>query len=119
MHLDQIAEETSSLIKFLLEVEKEPSTRHTHYFKDYRRKFFAFYKGIYNSSSNGNFIERLRSTGYQSSEFREALEIVISNLRKIGFHNVQPLELGVLRASEDSDDAIKIMADVHAYFQGM
>jgi hypothetical protein len=107
MHLDQIAEETSSPIKFLLEVEKEPSTRHAHYFKDYRQKFFAFYKGIYNSSSNGNFIESLRSTGYQSSEFREALEIVISNLRKIGFHNVQPLE------------AIKIMADVRAYFQGM
>lgn len=119
MHLDRIAQETSSLIKFLLEVEKEPSTRHTHYFKDYRRKFFAFYKGIYNSSSNSNFIGRLRSTGYQSSEFREALETVISNLRKIGFHNVQPIELAVLRASEDSDDAIKIMADVRAYFQGM
>lgn len=43
MHLDQRAEETSGLIKFLLEVEKEPSTRHTHYLKDYRRKFFAFY----------------------------------------------------------------------------
>jgi len=74
---------------------------------------------MYNSSSNSNFIERLRSTGYQSSEFRVALEAVISNLCKIGFHNVQPLELAVLRASEDSDDAIKIMADVRAYFQGM
>jgi hypothetical protein len=119
MHLERVSQGTSSLIKFLLEVEKEPSTRYTHYFKDYRRKFFAFYKGIYNSSSNSNFIERLRSTRYQSSEFREALEIVISNLRKIGFHNVQPLELAVLRASEDSDDVIKIMADVRAYFQGM
>lgn len=119
MHLNQIAEKTSGLIMFLLEVEKEPSTRHTHYFKDYRRKFFAFYKGIYNSSSNSNFIDRLRNTGSQSSEFREALETVISNLRRIGFPNVQPLELAVLRASEDSDDAIKIMADVRAYFQGM
>jgi hypothetical protein len=119
MHLDQRAEETSSLIKFLLDVEKEPSTRHTHYFKGYRRQFFTFYKGIYSRSSNSNFIERLRSTGHQSSEFKVALENVISNLRKIGFHNVRPLELAVLRASEDSDDAIKIMADVRAYFQGM
>jgi hypothetical protein len=31
---------------------------------------------------------------------------------------MQPLELAVLRASEDSDDAIKIMADVRVYFQG-
>lgn len=65
MHLDQRAEDTSGLIRFLLEVEKEPSTRHTHYLKDYRRKFFALYKGMYNSSSNSNFIESLRSTGNQ------------------------------------------------------
>ena len=42
------------------------------------------------------------------------------NLPKIGFRNVKPLELVVLlRASEDTDDALKIMADVRAYFQGM
>jgi hypothetical protein len=79
MHFDQCAEETSSLFKLLLQFEKEPSTRHTHYFKNYRPKFIAFYKGIYNSSSNSNFIERLRGTGYPSSEFREAVEIVIFN----------------------------------------
>jgi hypothetical protein len=103
-------------LKSLPDVEKEPSTWNTHYFNDYRRQFFTLYKGIYNRIS---FIGRLRSAGYQSSEFKVALEKVISNLRKIGFHNVQPLELAVLRASEDSDDAIKIMADVRAYFQGM
>lgn len=110
------SEETSSLIKFLLEVEKEPSTRYPHHFKDYCRKFFAFYKGIYNSSSNSDFIERLRSTGYQSSEFRIAVETVISNLHIIGFHKVQPFELAVLRASEDADGAIKTMADGRAYY---
>ena len=42
------------------------------------------------------------------------------NLPKIGFRSVKPLELIVLlRASEDTDDALKIMADVRAYFQGM
>jgi len=119
MHLDERAKETSSLIKLLLEVEKEPSTRHTYYFKDYRRKFFVFYKGIFNGNANNDFIARLQRLRYQSSEFTIALESIISNLRYIGFHNVQPLELAVLRASEDSDDAIKIMADVRAYFQGM
>ena len=119
MHVNQRAEETSSLIKFLLEAEKEPSTQHTHYFKGYRCEYFSFYKGIYNSSSNSDFIERLRSTGDQSSEFRIAVETVISNLRIIGFHNVQPLELAVLRASDDVDGAIKVMADGRAYLQGM
>ena len=120
-HLDQRAKETSSLIRLLLEVEKEPSTLHTHYFKDYRRKIFAFYKGIFNGNMNGDFIGRLQSPLLQSSEFTITLESILSNLRKIGFHNVRPLELAVLRASvdSDSDDAIKIMADVRAYFQGM
>ena len=118
-HLDQCAEGTSSLIKFLLEVEKEPSTKNVHYFKDYHRKIFAFYKGIFNSGSNSDFVERLQRRTPQSSEFTRALDNIIANLHNIGFHDVKPLELAVLQASEDSDDAIKIMADVRAYFQGM
>jgi hypothetical protein len=39
MHLDQCAEETSSLIKLLLQFEKEPSTRHTHTSKTIARSF--------------------------------------------------------------------------------
>lgn len=57
---------------------------------------------------------------YQSTEFSRALDIIMLNLPKIGFRNVRALELAVLfRASEDTDDALKIMADVRAYFQGM
>ena len=121
MHLDRRAKKTSSLISILLEVEKEPSTQHTHYFKDYRRKFSAFYKGIFSGNANSNFIGRLQGTTLRSSEFTLALEDILLNLHKIGFHNVRPLELAVLRASvdSDSDDAIKIMADVRGYFQGM
>jgi hypothetical protein len=43
----------------------------------------------------------------------------MSNLPRIGFHAVNPVDLVALQASEDSDDALKIMADVRAYFQGM
>ena len=117
-HLNQCAEETSALIKFLLQVEKEPSTKNVHYFKDYRRNFFAVYKGIFNSGSNNDFVERVQRRIDQSPEFIQALGIIIANLPKIGFHDVKPLELTVLQASEDADDAIKIMADVRAYFQG-
>ena len=55
---------------------------------------------------------------YQSSGFTQALEIIMLNLRKIGFRNVTPLELAVLQASDDADDALRIMANVRAYFQG-
>lgn len=92
--------------------------KNVHYFKDYRRNFFAVYKGIFNSGSNNDFVERVQRRIDQSPEFTEALGIIIANLPKIGFHDVKPLELTVLHASEDADDAIKIMADVRAYFQG-
>jgi len=95
-----------------------PSTKNTHYFQDYRQKFFAFYKGIFNSDSNNNFIETLQDPTTQFSEFSKALGTILSNLPKIGFNDVHPLDLAILQRSEDSDDAIKIMADVRAYFQG-
>jgi len=97
----------------------EPSTRNTNYFKDYHRKFLAFYKGLFHKDSNDYFVERVQGRMGQSSEFTKALETIMSNLSKIGFNNVTPLELGVLQTSEGSNGALKIMADVRAYFQGM
>ncbi|KAI0002260.1 hypothetical protein BJV74DRAFT_882338 [Russula compacta] len=114
-YLDERAKETSTLVEFLLGVEKGPSTANAHYFKDYRRKFFAFDRGIFNSDSNSSFIERLQGRKHQSTEFSRALESVLLNLPRIGFRDVKPLELALLQVS--GDDAIKIMADVHADFQ--
>jgi len=118
-HLDQCSKETSNLIKLLLKVEMEPSTRNTSYFKDYHRKFLSFYKGLFHKDSNDSFVERVHGRMNQSTEFIRALDNIMSNLPKIGFNHVNPLELGILQASEESSDALKIMADVRAYFQGM
>jgi hypothetical protein len=119
-HLEQCCKEATKRIEFLLKVEGEPSTRNTSYFKDYRRKFLDFYSGVFHGESNVCFIDRIQRRTYQSTEFSRALDTIILNLPKIGFHNVKPLELAALfRASEDTDDALKIMADVRAYFQGM
>ena len=97
----------------------EPSTRNTNYLKDYQRKFFSHYKGLFHRDSNDYFVERVQGRMDQSTEFNRALDTIISNIPKIGFNHVTPLELGVLQASAESDDALKIMADVRAYFQGM
>ncbi|KAI0250045.1 P-loop containing nucleoside triphosphate hydrolase protein [Lactifluus subvellereus] len=116
-HLELCAKETSKRIEFLLQVEREPSTQNKHYFKDYRRKFLALYKGLFHTHSNDAFIERLQGRGSQSSQFNSALDGIIANLAKIGFRDVKPLELAALQSSEEADDALKIMADVRAYFQ--
>jgi len=118
--LEQCSKEATKRIEFLLKVEEEPSTRNTSYFKDYRRKFLNFYSGEFHGDNNDYFIDRIQGRMYQSRDFSKALNIILSNLPIIGFRNVKPFELAVLfRASEDTDDALKIMADVRAYFQGM
>jgi hypothetical protein len=76
------------------------------------------YSGIFHEDLNDHFIERVQGRNIQSQEFNRALDAIMLNLAKIGFRNVKPLELAVLQASEDSGDAVKIMADVRAYFQG-
>jgi len=97
----------------------EPSTRNTDYYKDYYRKFLSFYKGLFHKDSNSHYIERVQGRMNQPSEFTLALDAILLNLPKIGFRNVSALELAVLQASGDADDALKIMAGVRAYFQGM
>ena len=95
-HLNQCAEETLALIEFLLQVEKEPSTKNVYYFKDYRRNVFAFYKGIFNCGSNSDFVERVQRRADEPPGFIEALGIIIASLSKIGFHDVSLLQLTVL-----------------------
>jgi hypothetical protein len=57
---------------------------------------------------------------HQSTAFSRALGIIMSHLPEIGFRDVKPFQLASLfQTSEDTDDALKIMADVRAYFQGM
>lgn len=118
--LEQCSKETTKRIEFLLKVEEEPSTRNTNYFKDYRRKFFSFYSGLFHEDKNDHFIDRIQRRTSQSTEFSRALDTIMSHLPIIGFRDVKSLELTtLLQTSEDTDDALKIMADVRAYFQGM
>jgi hypothetical protein len=118
--LEQCSKEATKRIEFLLKVEEEPSTRNTNYFKDYRRKFLSFYSGLFNEDNNDHFIDRIQGRMSQSPEFSTALATIKSCLPRIGFRDVNSLELATLfQPSEDTDDALKIMADVRAYFQGM
>ncbi|KAI0262190.1 P-loop containing nucleoside triphosphate hydrolase protein [Gloeopeniophorella convolvens] len=116
-HLEQCAKETSKRIEFLLKVEGEPSVLDAHGFKNYQKNFLAFYEGQYIRASNGNFVDVLQGRGHRSEEFSNALRSVMANLPKLGFRNIDPLRLAGLQSSNDAGDALKIMADVRAYFQ--
>lgn len=89
-HLDQCSKETLKRIECLLKVEREPSTRNTDYFKNYRRKFLGLYSGLFHGDSNGHFIEYDQGRTDKSSEFSRALDTIMSNLPRIGFRNLKP-----------------------------
>ena len=50
-------------IKFLLQLEKERSTKNNHFFKDYRRQFLSFYNGLFQNISNYHVFEFSQAPG--------------------------------------------------------
>jgi hypothetical protein len=74
-------------IKFLLQIEKEPSMKNNHFFKDYRRKFLSFYKGRFYKPSNN---QNLRGSPKPQGE-------LCRTFPKITFHGVKPLDFASLQ----------------------
>lgn len=121
-HIRDCANEALRSIDFLLKVEGTPYTRNTHYLDDYRDKFLNYYKGIRQSAENNNLISKL-STGVpvdseSDGQFEEGLVKVLSGLSDMGIHGIQPLALARILPPALMEDAIAIMANVRAYFQG-
>ncbi|KIM62717.1 hypothetical protein SCLCIDRAFT_118891 [Scleroderma citrinum Foug A] len=111
-HLDVAAERTKERIRWILDLEGSPTTLNTHYFTDYRGKFFAYYKGVRdnNSLTTQNWktpVEPGKAAGVQK---------VISSLAEIGL-NARPEDLPKLLPADPMEAAIAIMASVRAYFQ--
>lgn len=121
-HIRDRANETLRNIDFLLKVEGTPYTRNTHYLDDYRDKFLNYYKGIRQSTENNNLISKLSAGVLPDSEpdgqFEGGLVKVLSGLSDMGIHGIQPLALARILPPALMEDAIAIMADVRAYFQG-
>jgi len=109
-------------ISFLMKTEKLPLTRNYHYYADSRSKFLSYYKGLLDPRKNNNFLQKLQDmrldvTGKAS--IQEPLNRILSGFVEIGFGKVEAVSLIRLQDPDPMDEAIEIMADVRAYFQGM
>ena len=104
-------ERTKERLEWLVELERRPNTSNNHYFCDYRDKFFGFYKGLRQRDKNPNVINHF------ASEPSEAEAKALSSLASLGF-TVSGPDLQRLLPSDEMEPALKIMAEIRAYFQG-
>jgi len=88
-----------------------------HYLADYKRKFIARYKAARQLHvGHSPELQKLVDGGYQnSSNMREA----VTNLKAMGLPLVNNYDLLRLLPGDPADDAIEIMAEVRAYYQGV
>ena len=111
-HLEEAASRTKEKIQWLLELEKNPTTLNTHYYSDYKDKFYAYYKVARDDSELGN---KLRDGGDFTFEF--SVNKVLSSLQEIGI-SAKKDDLPKLLPPDLKEAALNIMASVRAYFQG-
>ncbi|KAG7091490.1 hypothetical protein E1B28_010521 [Marasmius oreades] len=112
-HLRQRYEQTRDRLEWLVKLENRPCTSNMHYFADYRDKFFGFYKGLRQQDKNPELFKDCLKNPKQSIYLREAL----ASLTSLGFDSVKQSDLQKLLPGDEMDPALKIMAEVRAYFQ--
>jgi hypothetical protein len=117
-------ERAEERIAWLLALEDRPFSLNTHYLADYQDKFLAYYKGARERDRNAELTSAIQSyTPSASNTFGASspsgIAKVLTGLVEIGMHNVKPEDLAKLIPPDAMEPALRIMADVRAYFQGM
>jgi hypothetical protein len=128
-HLKKCFEKTEKRIDWFMELEGEPFTLNTHYFEDYRDKFLTHYTSARARHRNHVLmsaiddyspqqVPNLSPSAYSHQEPR-GLPKVLAGLAEVHITGVKPEDITKLLPSDGTAPALKIMADVRAYFQGM
>ena len=118
-YIAERAQDTRERIQWLLDLETRPRTLNDHYFRDYRDKFLAWYRGHRSQYNNIPLLQKLKKHGSKgASEFDENVRTILSAFSALDIHDVQPTDLAKVLPSDPYEAAINIMASVRAYFQG-
>lgn len=95
--------------------QEEPMTANEHYFEDYKAKYMTRYKKIRRKHTQHNGqLQTFMQGGFQGSEIMRG---AISNLRAMGLPGSEDALLQLL-PPDPIDNAIQIMAECRAYYQG-
>ncbi|TFY61378.1 hypothetical protein EVJ58_g4548 [Rhodofomes roseus] len=118
-HIAERAEATRERLNWLLALEERPRTLNDHYFRDYRDKFLAWYKGHRSQYNNIPLLQKLKkhNASQGSSEFDENVRAIMAAFSALDIHDVEPTDLAKVLPADPCEAAISIMASVRAYFQ--
>uniref|UniRef100_A0A0W0FU61 P-loop containing nucleoside triphosphate hydrolase protein n=1 Tax=Moniliophthora roreri TaxID=221103 RepID=A0A0W0FU61_MONRR len=104
-------EHTQKQLEWFVKLEARPSTLNTHYFTDYRDKFLGFYKGQRMQELHPDLMYDCLMDG-ASLKIQDAVSV----LTGLGI-DPKPVDLLRLLPPDEMEPALKIMAEVRAYFQ--
>jgi hypothetical protein len=113
-------------VKWLLALEAQPATLNTHYFCDYRDKFFSYYKAARDNDVNAGLMKaienytRSHNQGgmYETTSLPTGIANIMTGLRQVGVYSVRPEDLVKALPPDPMESALNIMADVRGYFHG-
>ena len=100
--------------------ERTPYTQSRHHFRHYRDEFIQLYQSIHRASLSPSPIILLLDQAVEAaiSEYEQPIALALSAISALGFKNVTTPDLLRLLSNDETTVALKIMADVRAYFQG-
>ncbi|KAI3605474.1 hypothetical protein WG66_005886 [Moniliophthora roreri] len=110
-HLRKRREDADNHISWLVNLEGRPYTSNTHYLCDYRDKFLGHYKGQRQQAKTPWLMHQCLVNGAGPE-----MQKVISALAAIGVE-AKPEDIQRLLPPDEMEPALKIMAEVRAYFQ--
>jgi len=103
-----------------IEIEsEEPTTSNEHYLSDYKAKYLARYRAERKVHSGSGANDRLRNFMNGTYDHNGNLENAISCLQQMGFpSDLKKEDFLRLLKPDTSEEALDIMAEVRAYYQG-
>ncbi|KAJ7152852.1 P-loop containing nucleoside triphosphate hydrolase protein [Mycena filopes] len=115
-YMNQRTEAAQTLITKFIALEKDgPMTLNEHYLADYRAKFLAHYRGTRENQQNPVLANAV--VGYKMQSTNTNIAQALSSLAAAGLPGLHAEDLVKLLPPDHMDPALKIMADVRAYFQ--
>ncbi|KAF9029016.1 hypothetical protein BDZ89DRAFT_1091905 [Hymenopellis radicata] len=124
-HLKDQLKKTIEKVTWLHSIEDLPFTLNNHYLSDYAHKFLARYTGYRQRNLYGNLaqLERyeppppLPQSEEHVGSSNHQINAVMTNLVALGFPAPKPVDLYHVLPPDELEIALRIMANVRAYFQ--
>jgi hypothetical protein len=119
-HIQTCAAAARSYIRWLLSLEDPLFTINLDNWANYRDQFYHYYKSVYNTTHTGGLGAIFHAFDLESAtqEFQDSMNGILRGLNTFGLSNLAPVDLAKLVPPSDQEPALKVMAEVRAYYQG-